>query len=368
MDDAEAHMRRALSLAERGWGRVSPNPMVGAVVLRDGAVVGEGWHEGPGTIHAEVMALRAAGSRAEGATVMTTLEPCDRFGRTPPCTRALIDARVARVVVAALDPNLGADAPGVGTLRLAGIDVETGVLRAEAEALNVAFDRHVTTGRPFVILKMAASLDGKTAAADGSSRWVTGEAARADVHRWRAWADAVTVGAGTVIADDPSLTARGEPAGSARQPLRTIVDAAGRVPVGRRVFDDKAPTLIATTDRAPEHALRAWADAGADVAVVERDATGGVALPALVAELGKRDVQGMMIEGGPTLAWSAVRDDVIDRVVLYIAPTLIGGAAAPGVVAGDGFSPIDAARRVGTLAVERVGDDLKVVADVHGHR
>jgi diaminohydroxyphosphoribosylaminopyrimidine deaminase/5-amino-6-(5-phosphoribosylamino)uracil reductase len=366
--NAEAHMRRALELAERGWGRVSPNPLVGAVVVRDAVVVGEGWHEGPGTAHAEVMALRTAGDLANGATIVCTLEPCNRFGRTPPCTRALVDAGVARVVVGATDPDLGSDAPGVAELRAAGIDVETGVLEREARELNVAFERHVVTGRPFVVLKMASSLDGKTAAADGSSRWITGVGARDDVHRLRAWADAILVGAGTAIADDPHLTVRGPWAETARQPLRVVVDSSGRVSAELRLFDGAAATMVATTDRTPEARMREWSAAGADLVVLDRDAAGAVSLPALVGELGKRDVQGLLVEGGATLAWSALRDDVVDRIVLYLAPLLVGGAGAPPVLGGDGFAPISAAMRLGQLDVTRIDDDLKVVADVHRHR
>jgi diaminohydroxyphosphoribosylaminopyrimidine deaminase/5-amino-6-(5-phosphoribosylamino)uracil reductase len=363
----ETYMRRALQLAERGWGRVSPNPMVGAVVVRDGEVVGEGWHEGPGTDHAEAMALRAAGDRASGATVVCTLEPCNRFGRTPPCTRALVDAGVARVVVGATDPDLGADAPGIAELRASGVIVDAGVLLAEARALNDAFDRHVRTGRPFVVLKMAASLDGKTSAADGTSRWITGEAARADVHRLRAWSDAIVVGAGTVLADDPALTVRGPLQGIARPPLRVVVDATGTVPIDRRIFDGSAPTMVATTDRAPDARVREWSDAGADVAVLDRDAAGAVALRQLGDELGKRDVQGVLIEGGATLAWSAIREGIVDRVVAYVAPLLVGGDGTT-MLGGAGFTPIGSAQRLGPLTVERIGDDLKVVGDVHGDR
>ena len=366
--DHEAYMRRALELAERGWGRVSPNPLVGAVVVREDSVVGEGWHAGPGTAHAEVMALREAAGRARGATVICTLEPCDHFGRTPPCTRALIEAGVARVVVGATDPNLGADAPGIAELRAAGVEVEVGTLEAEARSLNVAFDRHVRTGRPFVIWKSASSLDGKAAAADGSARWITGEASRADAHRLRAWSVAIVVGAGTAIADDPALTVRGEHAGTARAPLRVVVDSSGRVPSRLRLFDDTAPTLVATTDRTPEHRLRAWSDAGADIVVVERDADDRVSLSALVEDLGKRDVQGLLVEGGPTLAWSAVLDGLVDRVVVYVAPLLVGGASAPTVLAGSGFAPITSGLRLGPLHAAPIDDDLKVVADVHGHR
>src|SRR3954468_23162188 len=207
MDD-ETLMRRALELAERGRGLASPNPLVGAVVVRDGDVVGEGWHDGPGTPHAEAMALAAAGERARGSTVFVTLEPCDHFGRTGPCTQALIAAGVAEVVAAMRDPNPIVDGRGFAALERAGIAVRSGVLEREAERQNAAFVRHVTTGLPFVTLKVAATLDGKVAARDGSSRWITGEAARTDVHRMRGAADAVVVGAGTALADDPALTVR----------------------------------------------------------------------------------------------------------------------------------------------------------------
>ena len=367
MDEAR-HMSRALELAERGWGRVSPNPLVGAVVVRDGEIVGEGWHEGPGTDHAEVAALHAAGDLARGATVVSSLEPCNRYGRTPPCTRALIEAGVARVVVGATDPHLGEGQPGVAELREAGLEVETGVLTAEAERQNAAFLTHVRTGRPFVVLKMAASLDGRAAASDGSSRWITGEAARADVQRLRAWSDAIVVGVGTAIADDPALTVRDPLFAGSSAPLRVVVDSTGRLPASGRLFDGSAPTLVATTELAPDAARAAWTAAGAEVAICERDAGGGVSLLDLTAALGKRDVQGVLLEGGPTLAWSAVRDGVVDRVVWYLAPLLVGGAAAPGPLEGAGFAPITEALRLDLVSVDRVGEDLRVEADVHRDR
>jgi diaminohydroxyphosphoribosylaminopyrimidine deaminase/5-amino-6-(5-phosphoribosylamino)uracil reductase len=364
----ERHMRRALALAERGLGRVSPNPMVGAVVADGATVLGEGWHAGPGTPHAEIMALAAAGDRARGATLVCTLEPCNRFGRTPPCTRALQEAGVGRVVVGATDPNLGPGEPGIGELRAVGIDVEVGVLSREARELNDAFDHHVRTGRPFVVLKMASSLDGKSAAADGTSKWITGEEARADVQRLRAWADAIVVGAGTAIADDPFLTVRDPELAATRPPLRVVVDAAGRVPPGLRLFQGHAPTLVATTDRTGEARLAGWSTAGAEIVVLDRDDAGGVSLEGLVATLGKRDVQGLLIEGGPTLAWSAIRDGIVDRVVVYLAPVLIGGSAAPTMLGGTGFAPLERALRLRSMRAEAIGGDLKVVADVHGHR
>lgn len=365
----ERHMRTALDLARRGWGAVSPNPMVGALVVSGDEVVGEGWYVGPkGEPHAEVRALRQAGEAARGATVVCTLEPCDHQASTPPCTDALVGAGVARVVVAARDPNPMVDGRGFDRLRRAGIEVHTGVLEPEATELNVAFERHVRTGRPFVVLKMASSLDGKAAARDGSSRWITSEAARADAHRLRAWADALVVGSSTALADDPELTVRGPHAASARRPLRVVVDSSGRVPSTLRLFDSAADTLVATTDRAPRARIDRWTAAGAEVALLDRDAQGHVSLLSLVEELGKRDVQGLVFEGGPTLAWSAVREGLIDRIVWYLAPLLVGGSTAPTALAGAGFAPIGDALRLGPLTVETLDPDLKVVADVHGHR
>jgi diaminohydroxyphosphoribosylaminopyrimidine deaminase / 5-amino-6-(5-phosphoribosylamino)uracil reductase len=362
------HMRRALTLAARGWGKVSPNPMVGCVLVRDGRVVAEGWHDGPGTEHAEAMALRLAGDRAAGSTAFVTLEPCVHHGRTPPCVPALLAAGVEAVVAATRDPNPIVDGGGLRTLRDAGLIVEEGLLADEARRQNVAFFTHVRTGRPFAILKMASSLDGKAAARDGTSKWITGPGARADVQRLRAWADAVVVGAGTAIADDPSLTVRDPALASARPPLRVIVDASGRVPGDGRAFDAAAPTLVATTELASADRRREWLDTGADVVVLDRDPSGNVSLPALMQLLGKRDVQGILLEGGPALAWSAVRDDVVDQLVLYLASSLVGGDAAPGWLGGGGFAPIGRAASVDIVSVDRLDTDLKVVADVHRDR
>ncbi len=367
MVDDRSVMGRALRLAERGRGIVSPNPMVGAVVVRDGRVVGEGWHRGPGRPHAEVVALRAAGERARGSTLYCTLEPCDHFGRTPPCTQAIVAAGVARVVVAMLDPNPVVDGRGLRTLRAAGVEVGVGPLSEEAERLNEAYVKHVRTGLPFVTLKVAATLDGKVAARDGSSRWITGEEARADAHRLRAAADAIVVGAGTALADDPALTVR-DPSYRGAPVLRVLVDARGRVPATGRLFDGSAPTLVATTEAAPASSREAWEVAGAEVTVLPADGRGGVFLPALLADLGKRELQAVLLEGGPTLAWSAVAAGVVDKVVLYLAPRLVGGAGAPGILGGEGFASIALARELAIASVERVGRDLRVEAYVHRDR
>jgi diaminohydroxyphosphoribosylaminopyrimidine deaminase/5-amino-6-(5-phosphoribosylamino)uracil reductase len=364
--DDEAYLERALGLAERGRGLTSPNPLVGAVVVAEGRILGEGFHEGPGLPHAEIVALEEAGDGARGATLYTTLEPCDHFGRTPPCTAAIVGAGIARVVSAMGDPNPVVDGRGFAALEAAGIEVRTGVLAQEAARQNEAYVKHVRTGLPFVTWKMAASLDGKVASRDGTSRWITGEAARADVHRLRAAADAILVGAGTALVDDPSLTVR-DPGYHGRPPLRVLVDARGRVPETGDLFDQAAPTMVATTGAAPRERREAWRARGAEVVEYEPEG-GNVPLPQLLADLGKRDVQSVLLEGGPTLAWSMVEDRAVDKVVLYLAPKLIGGEDAPGVLGGRGFAPIAQAMQLRVASFDRVGEDLKVEAHVHRDR
>ncbi len=359
-------MARALELARRGLGLAAPNPMVGAVLVRDGRIVGEGWHEGPGTDHAEVAALRRAGELARGATLYVTLEPCSHQGRTPPCAPAVAAAGVARLVAAARDPNPTVDGRGFAVLREAGVRVEAGVGAPEGRDLIAGFAKHVRSGLPFVTLKTASSLDGKAAARDGSSRWITGEAARRDAHELRAEAGAVAAGAGTVLADDPSLTVRLE-GYRGRQPVRVVVDASGRTPGGGRVHDGAARTVVATTVRAPGPARAAWEDAGAEVLVLP-ESPEGVALDALLEALGKRDVQGLLVEGGPTLAWSFLRAGLIDRWVAYVGARALGGAGAMPAVGGDGVPSIGEAIPLHIESVERLGEDVKVVARVHGDR
>jgi diaminohydroxyphosphoribosylaminopyrimidine deaminase/5-amino-6-(5-phosphoribosylamino)uracil reductase len=254
----------------------------------------------------------------------------------------------------------------VRRLRDAGLDVREGILGEEARRLNAAFEHHITAGTPFVVWKVATSLDGKTAAHDGTSRWITSPEARTDAHRLRAWADAVIVGAGTVLADDPQLTVRADrPA--AWQPMRVVLDAAGRVDPAAAVFRQPGQTLVATTERAEAH-IDAWQAAGADVAIFDADPDGMVPVAALVRELGKRDVQGALLEGGATLAWSFLRAGLVDRVVQYLAPRIIGGAEAPGAAGGTGFAPVGDALDVSIVSVDRVGPDLRVEADVHRDR
>jgi diaminohydroxyphosphoribosylaminopyrimidine deaminase/5-amino-6-(5-phosphoribosylamino)uracil reductase len=280
----------------------------------------------------------------------------------------VVSSGVTRVVIGSLDPNPVVDGRGVAALREAGIVVETGVLEREVRRQNAGFMKHVLTGRPHVTLKMAASLDGKAAARDGTSRWISGGPAREEVHRLRAAAGAIVVGAGTAFRDDPSLTVR-HPGYPGRRPLRVIVDGAGIVPETNAVFTDgAAPTLVATSEEAPQERREAWRDAGAEVLLVSEPESHRVALDRLLSELGKRDIQRVLIEGGPTLAWEAVRGGVVDELVLFLAPILVGGRDAPSVLMGEGIASIADPHRVELVEVSRVGDDIKVVADVHRDR
>jgi len=361
---AEARfMRRAFELARKGLGLARPNPMVGAVVVRDGRIVGEGWHEGPGTPHAEVMALREAAAEARGATLFVTLEPCSHRGRTPPCAPFVAQAGIVRVVASVQDPNPEVDGRGFDQLRRAGIAVDTGLLADEGNELIRGFARWMRTGRPFVTLKLAASLDGRIAARDGSSTWITGEAARRDAHLLRAESGAVLVGSGTALADRPRLTVRLDGYGG-RQPVRVVVDGSGRVPADGPLFDGSAPPLVATSNRVASGAVRAWEAAGAEVVSFGGD---DVRLEALTRFLGgsPREIQDVLIEGGSTLAWSAVEEGIMQRLVVYFAPKLIGGEATPGILGGKGFESLAEALPLDIRSVERIGEDLKVVADVH---
>ncbi|HEX2089823.1 MAG TPA: bifunctional diaminohydroxyphosphoribosylaminopyrimidine deaminase/5-amino-6-(5-phosphoribosylamino)uracil reductase RibD [Actinomycetota bacterium] len=364
---AAEYMARALALAERGLGLAPPNPLVGALLLKDGRVVGEGWHEGPGSPHAEMAAIAAAGDAARGATLYTTLEPCGHHGRTPPCAPAIVEAGVAEVVVAAVDPNPVVDGRGLRYLRDAGLRVVDGVLQERAEHMNAGFAKHVRTGLPYVTLKLAASLDGKTAARDGSSRWITGEEARRDAHWLRARSGAIVVGAGTVLADDPSLTVRLDEY-RGRQPVRVVIDGRGRTPPTAAVLDGSAPTVIATTPAAPVQVRRDWEAAGVEVILIENGDEASLPLRRLIELLGKRDVQDVLIEGGPTVAWAVVEAGLVDRLVLYLSPKLIGGTEAPGITGGSGIPNIAEAIPLTIRDVTRIGDDLKVVADVHRDR
>ncbi|MFI5758820.1 bifunctional diaminohydroxyphosphoribosylaminopyrimidine deaminase/5-amino-6-(5-phosphoribosylamino)uracil reductase RibD [Streptomyces sp. NPDC051569] len=350
-------MRRAVTLAARGLGFTSPNPVVGCVILdASGQLVGEGFHQRAGGPHAEVHALRAAGDRARGGTAYVTLEPCDHTGRTGPCSQALIAAGVSRVSYAVADPTPQATG-GAGTLRAAGVTVERGLLAEEAEAGNTAWLTSVRRGRPHVLWKYAATLDGRVAAADATSRWITSAEARADVHRLRAEADAVVIGSGTARTDDPHLAVRGIE--GAVQPLRVVVDTEGTaVRAGARILDDAAPTLIAVAEDAEVAGPRP-AGPRAEVVRLPRAAR-GLDIPALLAALHERGVRSVLLEGGPALAGSFVAAGAVDKVVGYLAPVLLG--AGPAALADAGITTIAGALRLRITETVRIGTDLRVTA------
>ena len=322
-------MARALELADAVRRRTPPNPWVGCVIVRDGEIVGEGATEPPGGPHAEVLALRAAGERARGATVYTTLEPCSHHGRTGPCADALLAAAVGRVIVAVEDPDAEVRGTGVDRLRAAGITVDVGMLERDVAHSLAPYLHHRRTGRAFCVLKSATSLDGRVAAADGSSQWITGEEARADSHALRADSQAVVVGAGTALADRPSLTARKVDPPVERQPERVLLDARGRVPAEGPLFETfVTPTLVMTTDVADPAAVDAWRAAGAKVEMVPA-APGGVDLAAVLALLGRDGVLQALVEGGAAVHGALLAQGLADRLVTYVAGVSLGTDARP---------------------------------------
>lgn len=352
----EAYMREALRLARNGRGRTSPNPMVGAVLVRDGRVVGEGWHRRAGTEHAEIHALRMAGPLAAGATLYVTLEPCAHTGHTGPCARALIEAGVRRVVASLEDPNPLVAGKGLQMLREAGVEVACGLLEAEARRLNEAFLKWIVTGRPFVTLKMAMTLDGKIASAAGASQWITGEPARIYGHALRDENDAVLVGIGTVLADHPALTAR-LPDGSGRHPRRVILDSRARIsPDEPLLHDGLAPVLIAVTEEAPEAKVETLRALGAEVLVCGARPPVDAAL--LMRALGERSITSALVEGGGAVHFSMLAAGLADKVRAFIAPMLLGGREAASAVAGAGFLRLEEAARLRDVEIERLGEDI----------
>lgn len=349
-------MARALQLAALGLETTTPNPRVGCVIVVDGQTLGEGWHLRAGEPHAEIHALRQAGERARGATAYVSLEPCSHHGRTPPCADALVAAGITRVVAAMSDPNPLVAGRGLARLREAGIQAESGLLEAEARELNIGFVSRMTRGRPWLRLKAAATLDGKTALSNGESQWITGEAARADGHRWRARACAVLTGIGTVKADDPQLTVRAIPC--QRQPLRVVVDARLELTPQARLVDGQ-PVLVAC---AQADATRVAALAARNVEVVELPSPAGkVDLPALMQELGRRGINELHAEAGFKLNGSLLREGCVDEMLLYLAP-LLTGDSAQGLFNLPELTRLAGACRLDLRDIRQIGPDLRVLA------
>lgn len=351
--DDHCWMAQALRLAERGAYTTRPNPMVGCVIVRDGAVVGEGFHQRAGGPHAEVFALRAAGERARGATAYVTLEPCAHYGRTPPCALALIEAGVARVVAAMADPFPQVNGGGFALLREAGIAVQSGLMQAQARALNRGFLSRVERGRPWLRIKLGASLDGRTALASGESKWITGAAARQDVQHWRARAGAILTGAGTVLADDPALTVRLDAATEVIPPLRVVLDAQLRSLAQAKVRDGSAPTLyLHAPDRVPptlDHATFA--------AVPLHD--GRCDLHAALRLLAERGINEVQVEAGATLSGALLHAGLVDELLVYMAPLLLGDTARP-LLAGLGIKTMAQRVPLHLADIVQLGQDLRL--------
>jgi diaminohydroxyphosphoribosylaminopyrimidine deaminase/5-amino-6-(5-phosphoribosylamino)uracil reductase len=359
-------MGRAIQLARTARRHTAPKPPVGCVIVRDGEIVGTGATEpSPAGAHAEAVALREAGPRAVGATAYSTLEPCNHFGTTPPCADALVKAGIARVVVAVDDPDERVAGRGYAHLRNAGVEVVTGVGTLEATRDLLPYLHHRRTGRAFVLAKVALSLDGRVAARDGSSKWITGPVARADAHELRADVQAIVVGAGTALADQPSLTVRDVSVPPLHPPLRVLLDARGRVPAGGPLFDvSRAPTLVITTDRARAEAVDAWRASGAKVETVAPALDGnGVDLEAVFALLGAHGVLAALVEGGGQLLGSLVGTGRAHRLFAYVAPTLLGAEAQPGFVFA-GPATIADADRYALTGVRQLGNDVRLEYDL----
>jgi diaminohydroxyphosphoribosylaminopyrimidine deaminase/5-amino-6-(5-phosphoribosylamino)uracil reductase len=349
-------MARALELAARGLYTTTPNPRVGCVIVRDGQIVGEGWHRRAGEPHAEVVALRAAGDRARGATLYVSLEPCHHHGRTPPCDEALIAAGVTRVVAAMQDPDPRTAGQGLARLRAAGIVTECGLCAADSHELNIGFVSRAARGRPWVRMKIAASLDGRTALANGVSRWITGAAARRDGHHWRARACAVLTGIGTVKDDNPELTVR--EVETTRQPLRVIVDSRLEIPPAAKILEGGGTLIFCAR---PEDEKRAVLQAlGAEIVVLS-NADGKVELPALLQEHGRRGINELHVEAGSKLNGSLIREGCVDELLMYLAPCLLGDRAQ-GMAALPELVSLDARWSLKINEARMIGDDLRVLA------
>ncbi len=350
-------MRAALTLAARGLGRVAPNPAVGCIIVKDGRVVGRGWTQPGGRPHAETEALRQAGPAAAGATVYVTLEPCAHHGETPPCAEALVAAGVARVVAALEDPDSRVAGQGLKILREGGIAVEVGVCRAQAERLNAGFLKRVIKGRPLVVLKLATSLDGRIATRSGHSQWITGPLARRRAHLLRARADAVLVGSGTAVSDNPRLDVRLQGMAD-RHPLRVVVDGRLRLPLTHDlvVRAGEVPTLLVTHHGNPRERLRAYEEAGVEVVQVETDTDGHVSLAAVLDHLGGRGITRLLVEGGGHLAASLLRGGLVDRLAWFQAPLVIGGDGVA-AVSGFGVDRLDQAPKFLQAAMAQLGHD-----------
>ena len=359
MDTAHtAFMQHALKLARQAKGRTSPNPLVGAIIVKDGKVIGEGYHQKAGTPHAEVHALNAAGKNAKGATLYTTLEPCCHWGRTPPCTEALIRAGIIEVYIAAVDPNPSVAGKGVQQLEKAGICVHVGVCQQEAEKLNEVHTKYIQTGLPFVILKVAMSLDGKIATVTGESQWITSEASRQRGHEIRDEVDAILVGRGTIERDNPALTTRLQGNRQGQDAIRIVMDSHARMSTDVRIFnaESSAGVIVAVTPEAPSANVEALEKSGAEVITVPETHGNRVCFESLMKILGKREITSILVEGGGEINASAIAAGIVDKVMCFVAPIMIGGRNAPGPIGGEGVPSLTDVPRLQEVHITRISD------------
>jgi diaminohydroxyphosphoribosylaminopyrimidine deaminase/5-amino-6-(5-phosphoribosylamino)uracil reductase len=362
MDSDERFMWVALDLARQGRGKTNPNPMVGAVIVKEGEIAGTGFHLKAGEKHAEIIALEEAGERAQGATMYINLEPCSHYGRTPPCVDAIIAAGMRKVVVAVVDPNPLVSGQGVRKLKEAGIKVKVGVLEDKARRLNEVFFKYITTKTPFVIVKSAMTFDGKIATGGGKSRWITGEKSREFVHRLRSRSDAIMVGINTVLKDDPLLTVRLPGEENGRNPARVIVDSKGRLPLNTKVVSTvpQVRTILATTELAPPAKLADLSAAGLEILMLPlKDEQ--VDLAALMSELGKMEISMLMVEGGGTLNYSLLEENLIDKVYFFLAPLLFGGRNALTPFEGDGIPTVEDSWIIQDVELKQFENDLLLI-------
>ena len=351
-------MARALRLAERGIYTAHPNPMVGCVLVRDGEIVGEGWHERAGEAHAEINALAAAGERAQGATAYLTLEPCSHHGKTPPCAPALVEAGVSEVVIAMQDPFPAVSGNGQAALEAAGVKVRSGLMQAAAQALNAGFLSRVRDGRPFVRLKVASSIDGAIAMKTGESQWITGPEARADVQRLRARSGAILTGIGTVLADDPALTVRNEElGGDGRQPVRAVLDSRLRMPLSAGMLAMPGQTIVYCIDNARQQPL---VDAGARVVRV-KTAKGMPDVRQVLADLAEREINDVLVEAGPSVSGHLLSSGLVDELVIYQAPHIMGSQTKP-MFRTPGWQRLADRRALDIVDMRRVGTDIRITA------
>ena len=354
------YMKRVLTLAENGIGKTNPNPLVGAVIVKEGRIIGEGWHEQYGQAHAEVNAVNNATEDVASATVYVNLEPCCHFGKTPPCTELLIANKVKRVVIGTVDPNPLVGGKGVERLRSAGIEVTTGILEKECRRLNEVFFNYIQKRIPFVVLKAGVSLDGKIATSTGESKWITGEAARREVQHLRNQYSGIMVGVETVIKDNPELTCRLD---GGRNPIRIILDSSLRIPISSNVLTEQQenPTIIACTERASPNKIGELKRLGAKV-IICRSSNNQIDLMDLMKRLNKWNIDSILLEGGATVNNSAFSQGIVNKLMLYMAPKIIGGEKSKTFVGGLGISSLDQAHPMRIESMERVGDDIKITA------